>query len=72
MMNVIVQIDAILSKFLQEKKYMMYNTVNEKGYKEAKLFFFSNLDGVWSPDSAPEGGCIELKGVGGPSDSKNI
>lgn len=58
------------------KKYMMYNTVNERGYKAAKLVFTNldgkTVDGVWSPDSAPEGGCIELKGVGGPSGSKNI
>ena len=41
-------------------KYMMYNTVYEKGYRNVILRFFcqNQPQGQWSADSKPENGCI--------------
>ena len=47
------------------KKYMLFNTVHECNFPAAKLVFSGlngrTVEGVWSPDSVPESGCIELR-----------
>lgn len=57
------------------KKYMLFNTVNESGFKAARLEFLDpngrTIEGVWSPDSSPENGCIVLRGGGARSDGQS-
>ena len=52
-------------------KYFLFNLVHEKHFSEARILFTSNetidIHGKWSPDSAPESGCIEITGHNGSS-----
>lgn len=62
------------------KKYELYNTVKENGFKQAKIRFKLSpnisLKGSWSPDYSPEkgviavrGGCFSSSGKGNTSDT---